>query len=75
MMRVLGSIDRFIEKYAAKLLVVSVLVMLGLSTFSIILRWAERSLLWIDPFVRCNGLFFFSNCIGQQKSGLTKVRY
>jgi TRAP-type C4-dicarboxylate transport system permease small subunit len=62
MMKIFHFIDQLIEKFAARLLVVAVLIMLALSTFSIILRWAERSLLWIDPFVR--HLVFLSALLG-----------
>lgn len=51
-MKFLKAIDQLIEKFCASLLVVSILSILFFSSLSIILRWFQINLMWIEPFVR-----------------------
>ncbi len=60
--KVLGLIDKGIEKLAIYLLIISITLMLSLSTFAVVLRWLETSLLWIPPMVR--HIVFFSAFLG-----------
>jgi TRAP-type C4-dicarboxylate transport system permease small subunit len=51
-MKIIKSIDNFVEKISAHLLVASILAILFFSSLSIILRWFHVSFSWIEPFVR-----------------------
>ncbi len=62
MIKAFNKIDLFIEKLSSYILVTSVFLMLSLSVFSILLRWFNTSMLWIDPFVR--HLVFFTAFLG-----------
>jgi len=55
-------LDNYLEKLTKFLLVVSMLLMLGLSITTIIARWMGTSFLWIDPLVR--HLVFLSAFLG-----------
>ena len=61
-MRFAKIADKALEKLATYLLVFSVLSMLSLSSMSIVLRWFQLNITWIDPFVR--HLVFFSAFLG-----------
>jgi len=54
--------DSYIDKIAFYGIVISVLLMLGLTVLNIVLRWFNTSILWIDPFVR--HLVFLSAFLG-----------
>lgn len=54
--------DWFLEKLATYLLVISVMAMLSFSSLSIVVRWFQHNITWIDPFVR--HLVFFSAFLG-----------
>lgn len=62
MFRFIRLIDKSIENITTYLLVSCVLSMLFFSTLSIVLRWFQINLMWIDPFVR--HLVFFSTFLG-----------
>lgn len=62
MFSLLKKCDWFIEKMTTYLLVFSILAMLSLSSMSIVLRWFQYNITWIDPFVR--HLVFFSAFLG-----------
>ena len=51
-MKIIKSIDIFVEKLSSYLLIASILSILFFSSLSIILRWFHLNLGWIDPFVR-----------------------
>lgn len=51
-MKFLKSIDSFIERICSALLVACILSILFFSSLSIILRWFQINLMWIEPFVR-----------------------
>ncbi len=51
-MGLIKKIDWAVEKFSASLLVASILAILICSSLSIILRWFQINLAWIDPFVR-----------------------
>jgi TRAP-type C4-dicarboxylate transport system permease small subunit len=61
-LKVLGAIDRSIEKGASWILVACVIGMLVLSLLIIVLRWFALSLAWAEPFVR--HLVFLSAFMG-----------
>jgi len=52
LIKAFNKLDQLIEKTSSALLVAAVISMLGLSVFSIVLRWFQTSMLWIDPLVR-----------------------
>ena len=54
--------DSYLDKIAFYGIVISVLLMLGLTVLNIVLRWFNTSILWIDPFVR--HLVFLSAFLG-----------
>ena len=56
------KMDFLLEKLTTYLLVVSILSMLFLSSLSIVVRWFQYNITWIDPFVR--HLVFFSAFLG-----------
>lgn len=62
MIHVIKKLDYGLEKVVTYLLVFSVLAMLSLSSLSIIVRWFQHNITWIDPFVR--HLVFFSAFLG-----------
>lgn len=51
-MGLIRKIDWAVEKFSSVLLVASILAILFCSSLSIILRWFQINLTWIDPFVR-----------------------
>ncbi|WP_127718159.1 TRAP transporter small permease [Halobacteriovorax sp. HLS] len=61
-MKVLGTLDQFLEKFARYGLVFSVLTMLILSVLTIVLRWFDTTIHWVEPFVR--HLVFLSTFLG-----------
>ncbi len=61
-MKVIKFLDTAIEKMTTYLLVISVLLMLFLSSISIVARWFQSNIVWIDPFVR--HLVFLSAFLG-----------
>lgn len=61
-MKLIKLIDKSLEKFTTYLLVASVLLMLGLSSLSIVARWFQSNIVWIDPFVR--HLVFLSAFLG-----------
>lgn len=62
MLLVVKKCDSLLERLTTYLLVISVLSMLSFSSLSIVLRWFQYNLTWIDPFVR--HLVFFSAFLG-----------
>ncbi len=62
MFRLVKKCDWFLEKLATYLLVISVLAMLSFSSLSIVVRWFQHNITWIDPFVR--HLVFMSTFLG-----------
>lgn len=52
MFKSVKKIDKGLELFTTWLLVASVLSMLFLSSFSIVARWFQYNVTWIDPFVR-----------------------
>ena len=56
------AFDQILENVAKVAIVICVMLMLGLSVLSIVLRWFEVSLLWIEPLVR--HLVFLAAFIG-----------
>ncbi len=62
MLDIIKKLDTGLEKLVTYLLVFSVLAMLSLSSFSIVIRWFQHNITWIDPFVR--HLVFFSAFLG-----------
>lgn len=62
MFSIIKKVDKGIERFATILLVLSVLSMLTLSSFSIVIRWFQYNITWIDPFLR--HLVFFSTFLG-----------
>ncbi|MBP9680709.1 MAG: TRAP transporter small permease subunit [Bacteriovorax sp.] len=46
------KLDWAIEKFSSWILVLSILAILSCSSLSIVLRWFQINLSWIDPFVR-----------------------
>lgn len=52
MFNTLRTIDLWIEKVSTFLLVLFVLAMLFMSSLSIMARWFQINLSWVDPFVR-----------------------
>ena len=61
-MKVIKLLDTALEKFTTYLLVASVLLMLSLSSLSIVARWFQSNIVWIDPFVR--HLVFLSAFLG-----------
>lgn len=51
-MGAIKKLDWAIEKFSSILLVISILSILFCSSLSIVLRWFQINLSWIDPFVR-----------------------
>jgi len=51
-MKFFKTIDQFIEKICAGILVACILSILVFSSLTIILRWFHVNLMWIDPMVR-----------------------
>lgn len=62
MIALIKKLDYGLEKTVTYLLVFSVLAMLSLSSLSIVVRWFQHNITWIDPFVR--HLVFFSAFLG-----------
>ncbi|MBT3583447.1 MAG: TRAP transporter small permease subunit [Halobacteriovoraceae bacterium] len=62
MLKVLKAIDTGIEKGSSWVLIFTVLLMLSLSVTTIVLRWFQTSLLWLDPLVR--HLVFIATFLG-----------
>lgn len=62
MIAAVKKMDFLLEKLTTYLLVVSILAMLSLSSLSIVVRWFQHNITWIDPFVR--HLVFFSAFLG-----------
>lgn len=62
MITAVKKMDFLLEKLTTYLLVVSILAMLSLSSLSIVVRWFQHNITWIDPFVR--HLVFFSAFLG-----------
>ena len=62
MFTVIKKCDYGLEKLTTYLLVISVMSMLSLSSLSIVVRWFQYNITWIDPFVR--HLVFFSAFLG-----------
>ncbi len=62
MFAVIKKCDFALEKLTTWLLVFSVMAMLSLSSLSIVIRWFQHNITWIDPFVR--HLVFFSAFLG-----------
>lgn len=62
MLKVVKKIDKNLELVTTWLLVICVLSMLFLSSFSIVARWFHYNITWIDPFVR--HVVFFSAFLG-----------
>lgn len=62
MVRIVSGIDSCLEKLSRWGLITSLLVILGLSVLSIILRWLGMSPLWLEPLVR--HLVFLSAFLG-----------
>ena len=62
MLDIIKKLDTGLERLVTYLLVFSVLAMLSLSSFSIVIRWFQHNITWIDPFVR--HLVFFSAFLG-----------
>jgi TRAP-type C4-dicarboxylate transport system permease small subunit len=56
------KLDELLEQFAKWAVVICVLLMLALSVLSIVLRWFEYSLMWVDPLVR--HLVFISAFLG-----------
>ncbi len=52
MFPLLRKCDGYIEKLTTWLLVVCVMSMLFFSSLSIVVRWFQHNITWIDPFVR-----------------------
>lgn len=52
MFSIIRKCDGFIEKLATWLLVICVMSMLLFSSLSIVVRWFQHNITWIDPFVR-----------------------
>jgi TRAP-type C4-dicarboxylate transport system permease small subunit len=61
-MKAIKLLDKALEKLTTYLLVASVLLMLSLSSLSIVARWFQSNITWIDPFVR--HLVFLSAFLG-----------
>jgi len=61
-MKIIKQFDSLLEKTATYLLVFSVLTMLSISSLSIVVRWFQYNITWIDPFVR--HLVFFCTFLG-----------
>ncbi len=61
-MKIIKFLDKALEKFTTYLLVASVLLMLSLSSLSIVARWFQSNIAWIDPFVR--HLVFLSAFLG-----------
>lgn len=51
-MGIVRKLEWAVDKFSSHLLVVSVLVILFFSTFSIVLRWFHINFQWIEPMVR-----------------------
>lgn len=51
-MNAIKKLDWAVEKFSSYILVASILAILFCSSLSIILRWFQINLSWIDPFVR-----------------------
>lgn len=51
-MSFIRKLDWAVEKFSSVLLVASILAILFCSSLSIVLRWFQINLTWIDPFVR-----------------------
>jgi TRAP-type C4-dicarboxylate transport system permease small subunit len=52
MVSLFERLDRAVEKLASVILFTSLIAMISLTLLSIVLRWFNHSLLWIEPFVR-----------------------
>jgi TRAP-type C4-dicarboxylate transport system permease small subunit len=61
-MKIVKTIDHYIEKFCAGILVACILSILVFSSMTIILRWFQINLMWIDPMVR--HLVFLSTFLG-----------
>ena len=61
-MKILGMIDKGIDKGSGHLLVVCVFSMLSLSVLGIVLRWFSITFLWFEPLIR--HLVFLSTFLG-----------
>ncbi len=62
MIKMLQSLDRFVNRFAFVALSISIIFMLVLTVGSIILRWFSITFVWVDPFVR--HLVFLSAFLG-----------
>ena len=62
MLRLLGFIDKSIEKLSGGILIVSILSILFLSIIVIVLRWMDTAFLWLEPLLR--HLVFLSAFMG-----------
>lgn len=62
MIAAVKKMDFLLERFTTYLLVISILAMLTLSSLSIVVRWFQHNITWIDPFVR--HLVFFSAFLG-----------
>lgn len=62
MFSLIKKCDKGLEKLATYLLVFCVLAMLSFSSLSIVVRWFQHNITWIDPFVR--HLVFISTFLG-----------
>lgn len=51
-MKIFKTIDTYVEKFCAAILVACILSILIFSSLTIILRWFQINLMWIDPMVR-----------------------
>lgn len=56
------KIDTIVDRVAFYGIVISIVLMLGLTVLNIVLRWFNTSILWIDPMVR--HLVFLSAFLG-----------
>ena len=49
---IIEKLDDSVQWFSEKAIVLGVFLMIGLSFFSIVLRWSGQSMMWIDPLVR-----------------------
>ena len=61
-MKIFKTLDNIIEKICGYSLVISILAILIFSSLTIVLRWFQINLMWIDPLVR--HLVFLSTFLG-----------
>jgi len=48
----LAALDRLIDRWSARILVILVLAMIFLGLLGMVLRWCQTSFLWLDPLIR-----------------------